>query len=162
MKPGERTGTTTIFLRDPEIFEVLEYRYDTLLQRFREMAFLTRGITLTFKDLREKEPRETTFYFEGGVQSFVRYLNKNREVVHEPIYIEREIEGTLIEAALQYTDGFNKSVYSFANTINTPDGGSHLTGLRAALTRTVNDYARKQGMLKESDTAFTADDTAKD
>ena len=100
MKPGERTGTTTIFLRDPEIFEVLEYRYDTLLQRFREMAFLTRGITLTFKDLREKEPRETTFYFEGGVQSFVRYLNKNREVVHEPIYIEREIEGTLIEAAL--------------------------------------------------------------
>ena len=138
---------------------MLEYRYDTLLQRFREMAFLTRGITLTFKDLREKEPRETTFYFEGGVQSFVRYLNKNREVVHEPIYIEREMEGTLIEAALQYTDGFNESVYSFANTINTPDGGSHLTGLRAALTRTVNDYARKQGMLKESDTAFTADDT---
>ena len=79
--------------------------------------------------------------------------------MHEPIYIEREMEGTLIEAALQYTDGFNESVYSFANTINTPDGGSHLTGLRAALTRTVNDYARKQGMLKESDTAFTADDT---
>ena len=120
MKAGERTGTTTIFLRDPEIFEVLEYRYDTLLPRFREMAFLTRGITLTFKDLREKEPRETTFYFEGGVQSFVRYLNKNREVVHEPIYIEREIEGTLIEAALQYTDGFSTNRSTALPTRSTP------------------------------------------
>jgi DNA gyrase subunit B len=159
MKPGERTGTKVTFLRDPQIFEVLDYRYDTLLQRFREMAFLTRGITITFSDWREKEPRHTTFYFEGGVQSFVRYLNKNREVLHPPIYVEKEVEGVLIEAALQYTDGFNESTYTFANTINTPDGGTHLTGLRAALTRSVNDYARKQGMLKENETAFTADDT---
>ena len=159
MKPGQPTGTKVTFLRDTQIFEVLDYRYETLLQRFREMAFLTRGITITFSDLREEQPRHNTFYFEGGVQSFVRYLNKNREALHEPIYVEREIEGILIEAALQYTDGYNESTYTFANTINTPDGGSHLTGLRTALTRTVNDYARKQGMLKENESGFTADDT---
>jgi DNA gyrase subunit B len=159
MKPGEATGTKVTFLRDTEIFEVLDYRYDVLLQRFREMAFLTRGITISFSDLRGEHPRHNTFYFEGGVQSFVRYLNKNREVLHEPIYVEREIEGILIEAALQYTDGYNESTYTFANTINTPDGGSHLTGLRTALTRTVNDYARKQGMLKDNEAGFTADDT---
>ena len=159
MQPGESAGTKVTFLRDTEIFEVLDYRYDVLLQRFREMAFLTRGITLTFSDLRSQPPRHNTFYFEGGVQSFVRYLNKNREVLHEPIYVEREIEGILIEAALQYTDGYNESTYTFANTINTPDGGSHLTGLRTALTRTVNDYARKQGMLKDNEAGFTADDT---
>jgi DNA gyrase subunit B len=159
MKPGESTGTKTTFLRDTQIFEVLDYRYETLLQRFREMAFLTRGITLKFSDLRGKEPRHNTFYFEGGVQSFVRYLNKNRDVLHEPIYVEREIEGVLVEAALQYTDGYNESTYTFANTINTPDGGSHLTGLRTALTRTVNDYARKQNMLKDNEAGFTADDT---
>ncbi|MBE2235730.1 MAG: ATP-binding protein, partial [Anaerolinea sp.] len=159
MKPDQPTGTKVTFLRDTQIFEVLDYRYETLLQRFREMAFLTRGITITFSDLREEQPRHNTFYFEGGVQSFVRYLNKNREALHEPIYVEREIEGILIEAALQYTDGYNESTYTFANTINTPDGGSHLTGLRTALTRTVNDYARKQGMLKENESGFTADDT---
>ncbi len=159
MKPDDTTGTRVTFLRDTEIFEVLDYRYDVLLQRFREMAFLTRGITITFSDLRSEQPRHNTFYFEGGVQSFVRYLNKNREVLHEPIYVEREIEGILIEAALQYTDGYNESTYTFANTINTPDGGSHLTGLRTALTRTVNDYARKQGMLKDNESGFTADDT---
>ncbi len=159
MKPGQSTGTKVTFLRDTQIFEVLDYRYDTLLQRFREMAFLTRGITITFSDLRGERPRHNTFYFEGGVQSFVRYLNKNRDVLHEPIYVERDIEGVLIEAALQYTDGYNESTYTFANTINTPDGGSHLTGLRTALTRTVNDYARKQGMLKDNEAGFTADDT---
>jgi DNA gyrase subunit B len=159
MKPGEPSGTKVTFLRDTQIFEVLDYRYETLLQRFREMAFLTRGVTITFSDLRDEQPRHNTFYFEGGVQSFVRYLNKNREVLHEPIYVEREIDGILIEAALQYTDGYNESTYTFANTINTPDGGSHLTGLRTALTRTVNDYARKQNMLKDNEAGFTADDT---
>ncbi|MFN2167429.1 MAG: toprim domain-containing protein, partial [Anaerolineae bacterium] len=159
MKPGDRTGTRVTFLRDPEIFEVLDYRYDTLLQRFREMAFLTRGVTIRFSDLRSDPPRHTAFYFEGGVQSFVRYLNKNREVLHPPVYVEREIEGVLIEAAMQYTDGFNESTYTFANTINTPDGGTHLTGLRSALTRTINDYARKQGLLKDNEPSFSADDT---
>ncbi|HRX02421.1 MAG TPA: DNA gyrase subunit B, partial [Anaerolineae bacterium] len=159
LKPGDETGTTITFLRDPQIFEVLEYRYETLLQRFREMAFLTRGVTIKFTDLRVDPKRETTFYFEGGVRSFVRYLNKNRVVLHDPIYVEREVDGMLIEAALQYTDSYNESTYTFANTINTPDGGTHLTGLRAALTRTVNDYARKQGSLKENEAGFTADDT---
>ena len=159
MKPGEETGTTITFLRDPQIFEVLEYRYETLLQRFREMAFLTRGVTIKFVDLRDDPKRETTFYFEGGVRSFVRYLNKNRTVLHDPIYVEREVDGMLIEVALQYTDSYNESTYTFANTINTPDGGTHLTGLRAALTRTVNDYARKQGSLKENEADFTGDDT---
>ncbi|MEA3337552.1 MAG: DNA topoisomerase (ATP-hydrolyzing) subunit B [Chloroflexota bacterium] len=159
MKRGQTTGTTVTFLRDPEIFEVLEYRYDTLLQRFREMAFLTRGITLIFNDLRGEEQRSATFYFEGGVQSFVRYLNKNRGTLHSPIYVERELEGVLIEAALQYTDGYNESTYTFANTINTPDGGTHLTGLRAALTRSINDYARKQGLLKDNEPSFSAEDT---
>ena len=159
MKPDESTGTTITFLRDPQIFEVLEYRYETLLQRFREMAFLTRGVTIKFVDLRVDPQRETTFYFEGGVRSFVRYLNKNRTVLHDPIYVEREVEGMLIEAALQYTDSYNEATYTFANTINTPDGGTHLTGLRAALTRTVNDYARKQGSLKDNEAGFTADDT---
>jgi DNA gyrase subunit B len=159
MKAGEKTSTKVTFLRDPEIFEVLDYRYETLLQRFREMAFLTRGVTITLSDLRGKEPRHMNFYFEGGVQSFVRYLNKNRDVLHPPIYVEKEAEGVLIEAGLQYTDGFNESTYTFANTINTPDGGTHLTGLRAALTRTINDYARKQGMLKDNEPSFTSDDT---
>ncbi len=123
------------------------------------MAFLTRGVTIKFTDVRVDPKRETTFYFEGGVRSFVRYLNKNRTVLHDPIYVEREVDGTLVEAALQYTDGYDESVYTFANTINTPDGGTHLTGLRAALTRTVNDYARKQGMLKDNEANFTGDDT---
>ena len=166
--PADETGTTVTFLRDPIIFEVLEYRFETLLQRFREMAFLNRGLTITFKDerntLNESQeqiayPHATTFYFEGGVSSFVRYLNKNRAVLHEPIYVQKEIEGTQVEVAVQYTDGYNDSVYAFANTINTPDGGTHLTGLRSALTRTLNDYARKSGYLKDNDASFSGDDT---
>ena len=159
MSADESTGTTVTFMRDPEIFEVLEYRYETLLQRFREMAFLTRGVTISFIDERSEPRRETTFYFEGGVSSFVRFLNKNRTVLHDPIYVEREVEGMLIEAALQYTDSYNEATFTFANTINTLDGGTHLTGLRAALTRTINDYARKQGSLKDNEANFTGDDT---
>jgi DNA gyrase subunit B len=156
--PNE-TGTTQRFLRDDTIFQVLSYEWPTLVTRFREMAFLTRAVDITLVDEREELPREINFHFEGGVQSFVRYLNKNREVLHPPIYIEREIETTQVEAAVQYTDGYNESVFAFANTINTPDGGTHLTGLRAALTRQINDYARKQAFLKDSDPNFTGDDT---
>ncbi len=108
---------------------------------------------------RPEHPREITFYFEGGVKSFVRYLNRTRTVLHAPIYVDREVETTQVEAAIQYTDGFAESVFAFANTINTPDGGSHLTGLRGAVTRTINDYARKQGYLKDNDPNFTGDDT---
>ncbi|MFN2200126.1 MAG: DNA topoisomerase (ATP-hydrolyzing) subunit B [Caldilineaceae bacterium] len=153
------TGTTQTFLRDDTIFEILDYSWATLATRLREMAFLTRGVDIRLVDERPDNPRETNFYFEGGVKSFVRYLNRTRTSLHEPVYVDREVETTQVEAAIQYTDGFAESVFAFANTINTPDGGSHLTGLRGAVTRTINDYARKQGFLKESDPNFTGDDT---
>ena len=155
----DETGTSQRFLRDDTIFEVLEYDWQTLVARFREMAFLTRGIDIHFVDERGKEPRDISFYFEGGVETFVRYLNKNRTVMHQPIYVDLQVESTHVEAAIQYTDGYNESIFTFANTINTPDGGSHLTGLRAALTRQINDYARKQGILKDNDANFSGDDT---
>ena len=157
-EPGE-TGTIQRFLRDDTIFDVLEYDWNTLVTRFREMAFLTRGIDIHFIDERGEEPREISFYFEGGVQTFVRYLNKNRTVLHPPIYVDMQVDSTHVEAAIQYTDGYNESIFAFANTINTPDGGSHLTGLRAAVTRQINDYARKQGILKDNDANFSGDDT---
>jgi DNA gyrase subunit B len=154
------TGTRTTFMPDHTIFEDTNFRFETLEQRFREMAFLNRGLTIDFEDERtDNGSRWMSFYFEGGVRSFVRYLNKNREVLHDPVYVEKEVEGSLIEAAIQYNDGFNESVFAFANTINTPDGGTHLTGLRSAITRTVNDWAKKQGLLKEADANFTGDDT---
>jgi DNA gyrase subunit B len=152
------TGTTTTFKFDPVIFtEALEYRFDTLVQRFREMAFVTRGTTIYFLD--ERNNREETFYFEGGITSFVRYLNRNRETLHQVVHVEKDIEGIGIECAVQYTDAYTESIYCFANTINTVDGGTHLTGMRAALTRVVNDYARKGGLLKEADPNFSGDDT---
>ncbi len=155
------TGTRTTFLPDKSIFtETTEFRFETLEQRFREMAFLNRGLTIEFSDERtDNGARYMNFYFEGGVRSFVRYLNKNRGVLHEPVYVEKEIEGNIVEAAIQYNDGFNESVFAFANTINTPDGGTHLTGMRSALTRTINDWARRQGLLKESDPSFTGEDS---
>ncbi|MCC6169092.1 MAG: DNA topoisomerase (ATP-hydrolyzing) subunit B [Caldilineaceae bacterium] len=153
------TGTIQTFMRDDTIFQVLEYSYATLSTRLREMAFLTRGVDIALIDERPDPIREINFHFEGGVKSFVRYLNKNRTVLHEPIYVDMEVESTQVEAAIQYTDGFSESVFAFANTINTPDGGNHLTGLRTAVTRLVNDYARKQGFLKESEPNFTGDDT---
>jgi DNA gyrase subunit B len=154
----KETGSRTTFKFDPEIFKGdLDYRFDTLAQRFREMAFVTRGVTIYFQDARIK--REMTFYFEGGITSFVRYLNRNRDVLHSVVHAEKEIEGITIDAAIQYTESYAESVYSFANTINTIDGGTHLTGLRAAVTRTINDYARHAGLLKEADPNFTGDDT---
>ena len=152
------TGTKTTFKFDPEIFKGdLDYRFDTLVQRFREMAFVTRGVTLHFVD--ERIDRQMTFYFEGGITSFVRYLNRNREVLHPVVHAEKEADGITIDAAIQYTDAYAESVYAFANTINTIDGGTHLTGLRTAVTRTINDYARRTGLLKDADPNFTGDDT---
>jgi DNA gyrase subunit B len=156
--PKDETGNKTRFKFDKEIFKGdIDYRFETLVQRFREMAFVTRGVTIDFHD--ERDLRRMTFYFEGGVTSFVRYLNRNREVLHSVVHVDREVEGVGIEVALQYTDAYAESVYSFANTINTVDGGTHLTGMRAAITRTINDYARKNGLLKESDPNFSGDDT---
>jgi DNA gyrase subunit B len=152
------TGTKVTFKFDKQIFkEDIDFRFDTLAQRFREMAFVTRGVTIYFVD--ERANKEVTFYFEGGITSFVRYLNRNREKLHPVVHVEKDMEGVGIEAAIQYTDAFTESVYSFANTINTIDGGTHLTGLRSALTRVINDYARKNGLLKDADPNFSGDDT---
>ncbi len=152
-------GTKTTYKFDPQIFkeENIDYRFDTLSQRFREMAFVTRGVTIHFVD--ERNDHQISFYFEGGITSFVRYLNRNRETLHPVVYVEKEVEGVGVEAAVQYTDAYTESVYSFANTINTIDGGTHLTGMRSALTRVVNDYARKNGLIKDADPNFSGDDT---
>ena len=152
------TGTTTTFLYDREVFKGnLDYRFETLVQRFREMAFVTRGVMIYFLD--ERAEREMTFYYEGGIVSFVKYLNRNRHVLHPVVHADRQVNGTGIEVALQYTDAYAESVYSFANTINTIDGGTHLTGLRASVTRSINDYARKGGLLKDADVNFSGEDT---
>ncbi len=161
--PPERaneTGTKITFRFDREIFkEVDGFQWNTLLVRFREMAFVTKGIYIYFSDEREGQERDYSFYFEGGVTSFVRYLNRNRESLHEPVYVEKEVDHIGVEVSIQYTDAYTESVYAFANTILTPDGGTHLTGLRGALTRTINDYARKNSLLKDNDSNFSGEDT---
>lgn len=154
------TGTKITFRFDREIFkDVTGYNWNTLLVRFREMAFVTKGIRITFKDERPDQERQYTFYFEGGVTSFVRYLNRNRQPLHDPVYVEKYVDNIGVEVAIQYTDAYTESVYAFANTIHTPDGGTHLTGLRGALTRTINDYARKNSLLKDNESNFAGEDT---
>ncbi len=151
------TGTTSSFLQDPEIFGDLEYDFDVLLQRFREAAYLTKGVWISFID--DRSGREVTFHFEGGIQSFVRHLNKDHEVLFpRPIYIEKQTNGTSVECSLQYNASFHEATFSFANCINTIDGGSHLTGFRSALTRVLNDYARKNKLLKDDETNLTGED----
>ena len=155
--PAEGTGTTTSFLPDLTVMETRDYSFDILAQRFREMAYLNRGLTISLRD--ERSDREATFYFEGGLVSFVRYLNKNRgRLQARPISVNREVDGVKVEIALQYNDGWNATEFSFANGINTVDGGMHITGFRSALTRTLNDYARKVGLLKEKDGNLSGDD----
>ncbi|MFN2270839.1 MAG: DNA topoisomerase (ATP-hydrolyzing) subunit B [Anaerolineae bacterium] len=159
VKKAVGQGTLVAFRFDPTIFKDVDYRFETLAQRFREMAFVTRGVTIKLVDERaEPFPKQMTFYFEGGIESFVRYLNRNREVIHDVVHAEREVDGTGIEVALQYSDAYAESVYSFANTIHTMDGGTHLTGLRSGITRTINDYARKANLLKDKDGNFSGDD----
>lgn len=154
----EDTGTKTTFKFDKEIFkEEVNYRFSTLVQRFREMAFVTRGVTIRLLD--ERDGREMTFYFEGGITSFVRYLNRNKKALHPVVHGEKEVDGVVVDAAIQFTDSYSESLYAFANTINTIDGGTHLTGLRTAITRTINDYSRKSGLLKDADPNFSGDDT---
>ncbi len=154
-------GTTISFMADQTIFTTIDYNFDTLAQRFREMAYLTKGLSITLIDERPGpgEEREYTFYFEGGIVSFVRHLNLSRVPLHpRPFYVERRSGHTVIEVALQYNDSFAESVYTFANNINTVDGGTHLSGFRAALTRSLNDYARKSGILKDSDANLSGED----
>jgi len=150
------TGTTTTFLADSEIFNTLDYKFAPLAERFREMAFLTKGLRIIFQD--ERSGEERTYYFEGGIISFVRRLNWNRKPLHDPIHVEKDVNGAVVEAAIQYTDGYAESIHAFANNVNTVDGGTHLTGFRSALTRGINDYARKNSLLKESDPNFSGED----
>ena len=159
VKDGQ-TGTSTRFKFDKEIFiDEVDYRFDTLIQRFREMAFVTRQVQISLIDERVEPNRSMKFYFEGGIASFVQYLNRNREVLHPVFFVDKEIDKVGIEVAIQYTDAYAESVYSFANTINTVDGGTHLTGFRSAITRVLNDYARKNSLIKDNDPNFTGDDT---
>jgi len=155
--PAEGTGTTTSFLPDLEVMETRDYNFDILAQRFREMAYLNRGLTISIRD--ERSDREATFYFEGGLVSFVRYLNKNRSCIQaRPVSTLREIDNVKVELAVQYNDSWTGTEFSFANGINTVDGGMHITGFRSALTRSLNDYARKMNLLKEKDSNLTGDD----
>ncbi|MBA7519235.1 DNA gyrase subunit B [subsurface metagenome] len=151
------TGTTITFTADEEIFGKAKYDFDVLSERLREMAYLNKGLEICFKD--EGKECEKTFYFDGGITSFVRHLNRNRLVRHrQPIYISKTIDSTIVEAALQYNDGFAESTFSFANCVNTVDGGTHLTGFRSALTRALNDYAHKNKLLKEDEPNLVGDD----
>jgi len=157
----DQTGTTISFKPDPKIFtETIEFKFDHLATRLRELAFLNRGLKITLKDERHGHEKEVIFKYDGGIASFIEYLNKNKDIVNpKPIYIFKEDEKYQIEAALQYNSGFDEKVYSFANNINTREGGFHLTGFRAALTKAINKYARKKGFLKESDSNLSGDDT---
>jgi DNA gyrase subunit B len=153
---GKR-GTTTLFRADPDVFETIEYSFETISQRLRESAYLNKGVWITLLD--ERIDRERSFYFEGGLISFVRHLNRNKEVLHQrPIYCEKREGTTVVEAALQYNDTYTENVLAFANNINTVDGGSHVTGFRAALTSSLNDWARRAGVLKDNDANLSGDD----
>ena len=164
---GERTGTTIRFKPDvktgedpePGIFETGEFQFETLKTRFREMAFLNKGVRISLTDLRVEPTHTQSWHYEGGIVSFVEYLNKHKEPLFKPpIYIEGVKNGTTVEVALQWNDSFNESVFTFANNIHTPEGGTHLAGFRNALTRVINDYGRKTGMLKSSDQNLSGED----
>jgi DNA gyrase subunit B len=160
LQEDDGTGTTTTFKFDDTIFkEDAVYRFESLMNHFREIAFVTSGVFLKLRDERVSPAREMSFYFEGGVKSFVRYLNRNRKPLHEPIHAHKEMDHIDVEVALQYTEGVAISEYAFANTIHTADGGTHLTGVRTAITRVINSYARKNNFLKEKDPNFSSDDT---
>ncbi|WP_223553673.1 MULTISPECIES: DNA topoisomerase (ATP-hydrolyzing) subunit B [Lysinibacillus] len=156
---SDRNGTTTRFKADPEIFkETTVYEFDILAHRIRELAYLNRGIRITIADEREDEERSTTYHYEGGIRSYVEHLNQSKEPIHEPIDVLGEKDGISVEIAMQYNAGFSSNIFSFANNINTYEGGTHESGFKTALTRVINDYARKNGQLKESDANLTGED----
>jgi DNA gyrase subunit B len=154
---GTRRGTLTRFRADPTMFETTAYSFDTIVQRLRESAYLTKGVWITLRD--ERVDRERSFYFEGGLVSFVRHLNRNKDVLHtRPIYVDKRDGTTTVEVALQYNDSYTENVLAFANNINTPEGGSHMTGFRRALTRSLNEWAKRNGYLKDADGNLSGDD----
>lgn len=155
---AEGTGTKVRFLADDTIFESLDYDYETLEKRFREMAFLTKGLKITIEDKREETPKKAEFCFEGGLVSFVEFLNKNKEKLHKtPIYIEKNGE-IPVEIAIQYTSSYSENIYTFVNNINTIEGGTHLEGFKRSLTKVFNDYARSHNILKEKDNNLQGED----
>ncbi|WP_338626304.1 DNA topoisomerase (ATP-hydrolyzing) subunit B [Selenomonas sp. TAMA-11512] len=154
----ETTGTRVHFVPDPDIFTVTTYSFETLRHRLRELAFLNQGITIILNDKRG-EGRSETYYYEGGIRSFVKHLNRKKEVIHpEPIYFNGTKDGNVVEIALQYNDSYMENIYSFVNNINTEEGGTHLAGFKIALTRAANDFAKRQGILKEKDGNLSGDD----
>ena len=155
----DKSGTQVTFLADSSIFETLNYDFDTLKQRLRETAFLTKGLRITLTDERVEPWKERSFHYEGGIREFVQYLNKGKTPLYEDIIdCEGEKDGVLVEIAMQHNDGYNESTYSFVNNIITPEGGTHMTGFRNALTKTFNDYGRAQKLLKDSEENLTGDD----
>ena len=151
----EKTGTRIVFLPDKKIFEETIFDYDVLKQRFREMAFLTKGLKIILRDLREDEIKEQSFHYEGGIKEFVTYLNKSKTPLYEQIiYCEGEKDNVYVEVAMQHNDSYSDNTYGFVNNITTPEGGTHIVGFRNSLTKTFNDYARKNKLLKDSEPNF--------
>ena len=158
-EPTDETGTTITFRPDDEVFETLTFEYQVLEQRLRETAFLTRGLRISITDERGEAPRSREFHYEGGIEDFVRFINENKDSIHEKVvFFAGEGDEGAVEVALQWNSTYQESVFSFANNINTHEGGSHLSGFRSALTRTINRYARKEGLLKEKDKALEGED----
>ena len=156
---SDEHGTKVLFKPDHEIFEDTVFDFEVLSSRLRELAFLNKGIAITLRDKREEEERVERYHYEGGIKEFVSYLNRNKEVLHEsPIYVEGEKDGIIAEIALQYNDGYNENLYSFANNIDTIEGGTHLAGFKSALTRAINDYAKRFGHIKDNDKNLSGDD----
>ena len=156
----DKRGTKITFKPDYQIFETLEFDYDTLLKRMREQAFLNAGVKITLEDKRAEKETVKQLHYEGGIKQFVDYINKNKELLHEEvIYVSGEKKGAMAEVAMQYNDGYNENIISFCNNIHTTEGGTHETGFKTALTRVINDYARKYKMLKDNDKNLTGEDT---
>lgn len=156
---SKESGSKTRFWPDPKIFDETEYDYDTLQRRMREMAFLNKGLRISIEDKRKEKERKESFYYEGGIKEFIKYLNRQKDPITTDIfYFEYKEEGREVEVAMQYTDRYSELIYSYANNINTVEGGYHLSGLKASLTKTINDYARKNNILKEKDSAFQGED----
>ena len=153
------TGTTITFKPDATIFDEVEYKYDILEHRLRELAFLNKGVNIVLEDKREDQEKTKKFHYEGGLREFVKHLNKTKTGIHDDIvYIEKKVKDYMVEVALQYTDGYTENIYSFANNINTHEGGTHLSGFKTAMTKVVNDYSRKNGILKEKDSNLLGED----
>ncbi len=158
LEKTKETGTLVRFKPDPEIFPVVEFHYGTLADRLRQLAFLNKGVTITLKDDRETPPRQETFFAKGGLVQFVEWLNRNKKPLHKPIAFTQTKDEVEVDVAIQYEEGYNENVFTFVNNINTHEGGTHLTGFRAALTRAINEFAKQEGALKREDFTLTGED----